>query len=269
MKLGATYILLFISIVLFSNCKTTNETGSINETNSENWISIFNGKDLTGWIPKINGYELGNNFNNTFRVKNNAIQVAYDNYKKFKNEFGHLFYKEPFSNYKLRLEYRFTGKQVSGGASWAEKNSGIMIHCQDPKSMLVNQGFPISLEFQLLGGVIENESRPTGNLCTPGTHVKINGELITEHCIPAKSKTYYGEEWITAMVTVNKNSITHYINEKAVISYSNPTIGGEFLDSTSEEIQAKEGQSLTGGYISLQSESHPIEFRNIEILELK
>ena len=37
---------------------------------------------------------------------------------------------------------------------------------------------------------------------------------------------------------------------------------------TSKEIQAKNGQKLSSGYISLQSESHPIEFKNIEILEL-
>lgn len=257
------YILLVILIASLSNCKTTDEK------ESENWISLFNGKDLTGWTPKINGYPLGNNYNNTFRVENNVLKVSYENYENFTNEFGHLFYKDPFTNYKLRLEYRFLGEQVQGGEAWAKKNSGIMIHCQPPESMLVRQGFPISLEVQLLGGVNENELRPSGNLCTPGTHVEINGETITEHCIQADSKTYYGEEWISAMVIVNNDSITHYIDEKPVISYANPTIGGQFLNSTSEEIQAQDGQPLTGGYISLQSESHPIEFRNIEILELK
>ncbi|SHI92678.1 3-keto-disaccharide hydrolase [Algibacter luteus] len=268
MKFAAKYILLILAIALFSNCKMNDEKES-DEIETENWISLFNGKDLTDWTPKINGYELGNNYNNTFRVENNLLKVSYDGYENFSNEYGHLFYKAPFTNYKLRLEYRFVGEQANGGASWAEKNSGIMIHCQSPETMLVGQGFPISLEVQLLGGVNENALRPSGNLCTPGTHVEMNGALVTDHCISSDSKTYYGEEWITAMVTVNKDSITHYLDGKSVISYSNPTIGGQFLDSTSEEIQAKDGQPLTGGYISLQSESHPIEFRNIEILELK
>ncbi|WP_379840241.1 3-keto-disaccharide hydrolase [Flaviramulus multivorans] len=263
MRVTTKYVLFILLISFFYSCK------KVEKSKPENWTPLFNGKDLTGWTAKINGYELGNNYNNTFRVENGALIVSYDSYDSFTNEFGHLFYETPFSNYKLRLEYRFVGEQVEGGESWAKKNSGIMIHCQSPESMLINQGFPISLEVQLLGGINENEPRPSGNLCTPGTHVIMNNELITEHCIQADCKTYYDEEWITVEVIVNNDSITHFIDGKSVISYSKPTIGGEFLDSTSEEVQAKEGQPLTGGYISLQSESHPIEFRNIEILELK
>lgn len=262
MKFIYKLIIIVITTSLFYNCKVKDNQ------KPEKWIQLFNGKDLTNWTVKINGFELNNNYNNTFRVENGAIKVSYDQYENFTNQFGHLFYKTPFTNYKLRLEYRFVGEQVEGGEPWATKNSGIMIHCQSPESMLVNQGFPISLEVQFLGGVNKNETRPTGNLCTPGTHVTMNNTLITEHCIPANCKTYYGEEWITAEVVVNDNTITHYIDGIPVISYSNPIIGGEFLDSTSKEVQDKDGQLLTGGYISLQSESHPIEFKNIELLEL-
>lgn len=255
-------VLPILLLIFLSSCK------KVDKKKSEKWVKIFNGKDLTDWTVKINGFELNNNYNNTFRVENEAIKVSYDRYDTFTNQFGHLFYKSPFSNYRLRLQYRFIGEQVNGGQSWATKNSGIMVHSQSPQSMLVNQGFPLSLEFQLLGGVNKNEARPSGNLCTPATHVLMNGKLITEHCIPANCKTFYGEEWITAEVIINNDTITHYINGTPVISYTKPTIGGEFLDSTSDEIQAKAGQPLTSGYISLQSESHPIEFKNIEILEL-
>lgn len=265
-------ITLAIVFALFLSCRNKTEkkpeTGTVIAQTTENWKSLFNGENLNGWLVKINGYELNNNYNNTFRAENGVLKVSYDNYENFTNEFGHIFYKTPFSNYKFRLQYRFVGDQVKGGESWATKNSGIMIHCQSPESMLLNQGFPLSLEAQLLGGVNENETRPSGNLCTPATHVVMDGKLITEHCITADCKTYYGEEWITAEVIVNNDSITHFIDGIPVISYSNPTIGGEYLDTTSKEIQAKEGQPLTSGYISLQSESHPIEFRNIEILEL-
>ena len=160
------------------------------------------------------------------------------------------------------------GEQVNGGQAWAEKNSGIMIHSQAPETMLLNQGFPLSLEFQLLGGVKNGIQRPSGNLCTPATYVEMKGEKITEHCIMAESKTYYGEEWIEAEVIVDENSITHFIDGELAISYSKPSIGGEYLDSASEDIQAKDGEALTNGYISLQSESHPVEFRKIQILEL-
>jgi len=270
-------LLLKISaLIVFSfvlSCKEKQQEQSTENNKSvsipeKQWVSLFNGKNLDGWIPKINGFELNNNYNSTFKVENGVIKVSYENYDNFTDQFGHLFYKTPFSYYKFRLQYRFVGEQAKGGQPWATKNSGIMIHCQSPESMLVEQGFPLSLEVQLLGGVDKNEPRPSGNLCTPATHVEIDDKLITEHCITADCKTYYGEEWITAEVIVNKDSITHYIDGKAVISYKNPTIGGEFLDTTSKEIQAKNGQPLTSGYISLQSESHPIEFKNIEILEL-
>ena len=262
--------LIVLSIVF--SCQKNQQQNNKNDksvfVSKKQWKSLFNGNNLEGWIPKINGYALNNNYKNTFRAEDGVLKVSYNNYDTFTDQFGHLFYKTPFTYYKLRLQYRFVGKQVAGGQPWAAKNSGIMIHCQSPESMLIKQGFPISLEAQLLGGVDKAEPRPSGNLCTPGTHVEMDGKLITDHCITAKSKTFYGDEWITAEVTVNKDSITHYINGNAVISYKKPTIGGEFLDTTSKEIQAKDGQPLTGGYISLQSESHPIEFKNIEILEL-
>tara|TARA_R110002050_G_scaffold287387_1_gene438565 strand:- start:213 stop:1001 length:789 start_codon:yes stop_codon:yes gene_type:complete len=262
LKKQTSQLLLVVLIFTLSiGCK--NE-----QKETEHWIKLFNGENLDGWLVKINGYELNDNYNNTFRVENGTIKVSYDEYENFTDQFGHLFYKTPFINYRLRLEYRFIGKQAPGGQSWATKNSGIMIHSQSPESMLLKQSFPLSLEFQLLGGVNKNEQRPSGNLCTPATNVVMDGKLITEHCITANCKTYYGEEWIKAEVVVNNDSITHYINGKPVISYSNPTIGGEFLDATAEEIQAKNGQSLTSGYISLQSESHPIEFKNIELLKL-
>jgi hypothetical protein len=257
-------VVLFIFFVAFFGCKST----VLREGTPTKWKSLFNGKDLEGWTPKFNGYELGNNYKNTFRVENGVLKVSYDKYDHFTNEFGHLFYKTLFSNYRIRLQYRFVGEQVEGGQPWAAKNSGIMIHCQPPETMLLKQGFPVSLEAQFLGGIQEGEMRSSGNLCTPGTHVEMNATKITEHCIETNGKTYYGDEWITAEIVVTKDSITHYINHKLVISYSNPSIGGEFLDSTSKEIQEKEGQALTRGYISLQSESHPIEFKNIEIIEL-
>ena len=265
MKSFFNILLIVLVLSSFFNCKK-NVSNKIESDNK--WKSLFNGENLNDWIVKINGYELHDNHLNTFRVENGSIKVSYDLYDNFTDEFGHLFYKTPFTNYRLKLEYRFVGEQVNGGQAWAEKNSGIMIHSQAPETMLLNQGFPLSLEFQLLGGVKNGVQRPSGNLCTPATHVEMKGEKITEHCIMAESKTYYGEEWIEAEVIVDGNSITHFIDGELAISYSKPSIGGEYLDSASEYIQAKDGEALTNGYISLQSESHPVEFRKIQILEL-
>lgn len=259
---------LLITVLFFTfffSCK--NQENKTTET--EEWVSIFNGKNLEGWTPKINGYQLGDNYKNTFRVENGILKVSYSNYDTFTNQFGHIFYKNAFQKYKLKLQYRFLDHQVNGGEAWATKNSGIMLHCQAPKTMLLNQEFPVSLEAQLLGGVDKTIQRPSGNLCTPGTHVEIRNEKITDHCIISSSETFYDNQWINAEVRVTDSIIEHFINNKLVISYTNPTIGGQFLETASKEIQAKNGQKLKGGFISLQSESHPIEFKNIQILELK
>ena len=140
------------------------------------WMQLFNGKDLEGWTPKITGHELGENFGNTFRVEDGVLKVCYDQYEEFGGRFGHLFYKEQFSSYVLRVEYRFVGEQISKGPGWAFRNSGVMIHGQPPESMRVDQQFPVSIEVQLLGGSGEGE-RTTANLCTPGTHVEMDGKL--------------------------------------------------------------------------------------------
>ena len=166
------------------------------------------------------------------------------------------------------MQYLFTGEQVAGGADWAERNSGIMIHCQSPESIGIDQNFPLSIEVQLLGGVDKTIKRPTGNLCTPGTHVVMEGHLKTDHCTESNSKTFYGEQWVTAEVIVKNDTITHKINNDIVLTYTKPQVGGDLTDF-SEAWKAKDGQPLTGGYIALQSESHPVEFKNIEILELK
>lgn len=236
------------------------------KASEEKWISLFNGKNLEGWIPKIAKHECGENFANTFRVEDGILKVSYDGYDTFDNQFGHLFYKEPFSNYRLRVEYRFVGEQVEGGAGWAFRNSGIMIHGQKPQSMDIDQSFPVSIEVQLLGGKGTGE-RPTANLCTPGTHVVMDGELIKKHCTNSSSKTFHGDEWVLAEVEVRGNTITHFINGEEVLTYTDPQLDEKDKDAQ-KLLEAGHDKMLTGGTISLQSESHPVEFRKVEILKL-
>jgi len=190
------------------------------------WIQLFNGKDLTGWTPKIRGSEPGVNFGNTFRVENGVLKVGYEAYDEFKERFGHLFYKDKFSYYIIAAEYRFVGQQAKGGPGWALRNSGIMIHGQDPSTMPKDQDFPISIEVQLLGGDGTNP-RTTMNLCTPGTNVVMDSKLITTHCLTAKSKTYHGEQWVRAEALVlGASLIRHKIDGETLIEYTMPQIGG-------------------------------------------
>ncbi len=241
-------------------------TLSAQEADGDGWISLFNGKDLTGWTPKITGYDLGDNFGDTFRVEDGVIKVRYDKYEEFGGKFGHLFYKTPYDNYIFSIDYRFTGEQAKGGPGWALRNSGVMIHGQDPATMTKDQDFPVSLEVQLLGGNGTAE-RTTGNLCTPGTLVTMDGKLRREHCINSKSKTFHGDVWVTAEIEVKGNKVTHSINGETVMEYENPVLDEK--DAKAKKL-IKDGDALLkGGSISLQAESHPVEFRNIKIKPIK
>jgi hypothetical protein len=229
----------------------------------DGWIQLFNGEDLAGWTPKIVGHPAGENFGNTFRVEDGVLKVSYDAYDKFDDRFGHLFYETPFSNYIIRVEYRFTGEQIEGGAGWALRNSGIMVHGQTPESMGLKQNFPVSIEVQLLGGN-GVDPRTTGNLCTPGTNVVINDELITRHCTISGSKTYHGDQWVTAVVEVRGNEIIkHFINGDLVLDYTKPQFDPN--DEDAKKLITGDDLMLCSGTISLQSESHPVEFRKVEI----
>ncbi len=233
----------------------------------EDWIQLFNGRNLDGWIPKITGHELGDNFGDTFRVENGLLKVSYDRYQDFDRKFGHLFYREKFSHYIIAVEYRFTGEQAPGGPSWAVRNSGIMVHCQAPETMKKDQDFPISIEVQLLGGTGSGE-RPTANLCTPGTHVVMGGELVTQHCIQSRSPTFAGDQWVRVEAKVlGSDRIEHIVNGRTVLVYEKPQIGGGAVTNFDERVK-RDGTLLEEGYIALQSESHPIEFRKVELLNL-
>lgn len=257
-------LLCALVVALLATVGCAAEQGGATEAK---WISLFNGKDLTGWTPKFAGSELGVNYKDTFRVQDGLLTVSYDHYDKFNNEFGHLFYKGSFSHYRLRAEYRFIGEQVAGGPGWAFRNNGLMVHCQDPKTMTKDQSFPVSIEVQLLGGNGKNE-RSTGNLCTPGTHVVMNNQLVTQHCTNSKSKTYHGDQWVTAEVEVHGNRlIRHIINGEVVLEYSEPQLDDS--DADAKKLLAAGADRMVGeGYLSIQAESHPTQFRKIELLPL-
>jgi hypothetical protein len=235
---------------------------------SEEWVELFNGRDLTGWDLKIRGYDVNENFQNTFRVEDGLLKVRYDDYETFDNRFGHIFYEEPFSHYRLIVEYRFVGEQVPGGPGWAFRNNGIMLHSQSAASMQRNQNFPVSVETQLLGGDGENE-RTTANMCSPGTHIHQAEKLITEHCVNSTSATYHGDQWVTIeLLVLGEERIQHIMEGEVVFEYHRPIIGGGGVNDFDPAVK-QDGTVLDQGYIALQAESHPTDFRSIRILNLK
>ncbi|RMF42586.1 MAG: DUF1080 domain-containing protein [Planctomycetota bacterium] len=264
------YVLTLAAVVFFSCEFRAAAEDREQEFPVGKWVSLFNGKDLDGWIPKIRYSKLGENYADTFRVADGLLQVRYDpqHYAKFEERFGHLHYQRPFSHYRLRVEYRFVGEQCPGGPGWAYRNSGIMLHGEPPEGMAVDQDFPVSIEAQLLGGN-GTDPRPTANLCTPGTNVVMNGKLFLPHCISSKSKTYHGDQWVTVEIEVRGSKvIRHIVEGEVVLEYTEPQLDPR--DPHAKELAEKQGGLLLeGGYISLQSESHPIDFRRVEIMVLE
>ena len=258
-------ILIILCLLLLASCSTSNNSESISI--EDGWRTLFNGKDMDNWRIKIAKHELDENYANTFRVEDGLLKVRYDGYEDFDRQYGHIFYDESFSHYLYRVQYRFVGEQAPGGEGWALRNSGVMLHGQDPETMTKDQDFPISIEGQLLGGDGE-KPRTTSNLCTPGTNVIMDGELFTPHCVSSNSKTFHGEQWVTADFLVLGDSIIHHIVEgDTVLTYYKPQIGGGNVSNHNPEVK-KDGQLISTGYISLQSESHPIDFKSVEIFDL-
>ncbi len=237
------------------------------QTNENDWEYLFNGKDLNNWTVKIKGYPSGENYGKTFKVIDGEIQVSYENYENFDYRYGHLYYtKKKFKNYHLKLEYKFFGQQAKGGEGWATKNSGVMFHSQHPETLLIDQPFPVSIETQFLGGLGDG-MRPTGNLCTPGTDVDINKIKVKKHCTRSNSPTFSNDDWVSAEIIVYSDSIAHHIiNGKRVLSYTNLRYGDD--GRLPKNMLHMKDKKLSEGYISLQSESHPIKFRNIKIKSL-
>lgn len=240
-----------------------------NDPAAREWTQLFNGKDLTGWTPKFSKHPLGENFNNTVRVEDGLLKIRYDNWTKFNGEFGHIFYSEPFSHYIIAAEYRFVGQQVAGGADWAIRNNGLMLHTPDPKTMLLDQDFPISIEVQLLGGLGNGQPRTTANLCTPGSNVVMDGKLHTAHCTNSTSKTYDGDQWVRVEVEVHGGErMRHMVEGQVVLEYTGMQMGGGAVAPVDPAIKI-DGTPMASGFISIQAETAPTDFRKIELLNLE
>jgi hypothetical protein len=236
--------------------------------NSEEWQELFNGKDLKGWSAKFYHHELGDNYANTFRVVDGAILVSYDDYGEFDERYGHLFFQESFSSFHLKFEYRFTDQWMEEAPDFTYRNSGVMFHSQDPKTILKEQNWPISVEYQMLADAGDGNPRPTGNMCSPGTEVFYRGEMDPRHCISSSSDTYAWNQWVKSDLIVYRDSLViHQVNGETVLTYTKPQIGGEVVEGFDPAIKV-DGAPLTQGYIGLQAEGQGVMFRNIRIRRL-
>jgi len=258
-------LLPYCLFILFVFSCTPDSTQSVS---IEDWQVLFNGKDFDDWIVKIHHHEVGDNYANTFRVVDGIIQVNYDDYEIFENRYGHLFYKEPFASYHLKFEYRFTDQWMKDAPNYTYRNSGVMFHSQDPNSILKEQDWPISVEYQMLAREVDGQARPTGNMCSPGTEIFHEGTLFPGHCLNSSSPTFEWDEWVKADLIVYGDSlIIHMVNGDTVLRYSRPHIGGDVANGFDPNIKI-DGKALTSGYIGLQAEGQGVEFKEIKLRKL-
>jgi hypothetical protein len=256
-------LLLMILPLLLSSFNL--KKNGVEQKSKPKWVELFNGKNLDGWIPKIAGYKAGDNFGNTFRVENGILSTRYDQYDNFRNRFGALYYDRKFTNYRLRVEYRFVGDTTAGAPPWGYRDGGIQYHCQPPASLELNQSFPVCLEYNLLGGNGKDE-RPSGEICANGIYVEINGKRNTSYCTPPLIKrTLAGDQWVTAEIDVHDGKIRQYINGEEVIEFENPRY--DSANPVAKKFISAGKDIVRDGYISLQSNSNPMDFRRIEIME--
>ncbi len=257
-------LLLTIFCTLFTNILSAQKKEETKE-----WLKLFNGKDTKDWVVKINHHAVGEDPAQTFRVEDGIIKVRYDKYGQFNNQFGHLYFKQPFSYYHLVVEYRITGEWKKDAPEYTVNNSGVMFHSQDPKTMLVDQDWPISVECQFLASLGDGKARPTGNMCSPGTNVVYEGKIDPRHCIESNSKTYAHNEWVKVeIIVLGDSSVTHIVNGDTVLRYSKPQIGGGVVSGYDPRIK-QDGKLLSQGFIALQSEGQPVDFRKVELLNLE
>jgi len=256
--------LLLLSMFFFMASCQPKETAEQIEQSPE-WVSLFNGQNLDGWSIRILGKELGENYGNTFQVDSGILKIRYDAYESFDGQFGAIYYNKPFSNYRLKVEYRFVGETAPGAPEWGFRDSGVQFHGQSPQAMKPEQPFPVCLEYNLHGGN-GTDDRPTGEVCVPGTYVQVVGARNASFCTPPDVKrTFHGDQWVTLEIDIQDTVVTHYANGEEILTYYNPRydpdheFGGPLVKNGNDRVSS--------GYISLQSNSHPIDFRNIQILE--
>jgi hypothetical protein len=96
----------------------------------------------------------------------------------------------------------------------------------------------------------------------------MGGKLITQHCNDSRSPTYHGDQWVTVEVEVRGNdTIKHFVNGELVMEYEKPQL--DEGDADAKPLVKDGNKMLREGYIALQAESHPVEFRKVELMVLE
>lgn len=226
---------------------------------ASDWIRIFNGKDLEGWVKKIRTHPVGEDPYNTWYVKDSLLWVDYSKYTApFNYRFGHMAYeKRKFSYFLLRAVYQFWGSQPPTAPSEGKQNNGLMFHSESMSAMARDAQFPASAEVQLLGeNNNQNTEGTTANFCCVGATMVVNGNRI-DGCWKAAPRNIKGLPWVKVEVLILADSVgKHMVEGDTVMRYT-------------KILAKRDGKPLREGYIAIQAESAPTYFKTLEVLDLE
>lgn len=259
-----------IGAVILACLSTEAQALDISKVPESDWIQLFNGKDIKDWTPKIVGTVAGQDPLQTFRVQDSILYVDYKNYGgQFNGRYGHLSYhKRQFSYYLFHVESNHWGdKQTPGGPGWAYENNGVMYHSQSMESMGLNQEFPDSFEYQLLGESNKlNTGAPgsgtTANVCGVGNSIFLDGKRQSPQCYNAKHVQIDSSHWVVTEGLILGDSIVKHMVAP------NPTVKVDTV-LTYTKLQHSNGTPMNTGYIDIQGESTPWKFKVIKVLDLE
>ncbi|GAA5481637.1 3-keto-disaccharide hydrolase [Haloferula sargassicola] len=227
------------------------------------WKSPF----AEGWRVTLEDQAPGEDPEGLVHFENGVIHMYRDVPNGEKVPFGVITTDEKFSDYQLRFEYRWIGKQFEPRAKDL-RDAGVIYHVQDASKVWpsgtecqVQEGDTGDLIFIRTGGL--TWMRPAGQSAPDGQGEP--GLLPENGGIPRffePSWPYIGrfEEadspsgWNRVEIRVEGDEAVHIVNDRIIAR-----IAG---------MVGEDGQPLTAGRISFQLEAAEIQYRHIRIREL-
>ena len=211
----------------------------ITSCQSQSTISLFNGKDLTGWHIDVPEMDKDPKARNPFIIRNGMLV-------SLGTPGGHIITDAIYQDYRLDIEYRFAGKPG---------NCGALVHASTPRSLY--DMFPKSIEVQMMH---ENA----------GDFWCIVQDIETDNMLERRGPK---EEW--GITEGKKRRILNLTDgsEKPVGEWNTMKIEclGDKIKAwvNGDLVNFGYNATVSSGQVALQAEGSEVEFRKVELTPIK